>query len=171
MQTTLRMGSVLLVSLFGSILAVQSGDKVKDAQFVQKVSEIDLGEIEISKMAEKQATNARVKEFAKQMVEDHQKCSQELAGIANKANLPVATAISKECREMKEKLSKTSGADFDREYMSAQVKGHQLALDLFKDQAKNGQNADLKAFATKTIPQIEEHLRTAQAISKTLDKN
>ena len=171
MQTTLRFGGVFLVALFGSVLAVQSGDKAKDSTFVQKASEGNLGEIEISKMVAKQTTNAKVREFANKLAEGHTKANQELSGIANKLNITVANEISKHCREMKEKLSKSSGADLDREFIAAQVKGHEEALQMYKDQAKNGQNADLKAFANKVVPTIEEHLRQARDLSKTLDKN
>jgi putative membrane protein len=98
------------------------------------------------------------------------KANQELTGIATKLNITPASEISKHCREMKEKLAKTSGGDFDREFIAAQVKGHEEALQMYKDQAKNGANADLKAFAAKTIPTIEEHLRQAQELSKSLPK-
>jgi len=171
MQTTLRLSGVLVVALFGSMLSAQSGDKAKDSTFVQKASEGNLGEIELSKMVAKQTTNAKVREFANKLAQDHMKANQELTGIANKLNITPANEISKHCREMKEKLSKKSGGDLDREFVSAQVKAHEEALQMYKDQAKNGQSADLKAFANKVVPTIEEHLRQARDLSKTLEKN
>ena len=174
MMMSVRVASVLLVSLFAFNHVAQSGDKGKagsDANFVQKVSECDLAEIELAKLAAKQATNARVKEFANRMMTDHQKCSDELTTIAKKQNLRLTTEISQQRRDAREKLSKTSGADFDRQYISGQVKAHREAVELFKDQAKSGQNADLRNFANKQLPTIEEHLRQAQDIERTLDKS
>jgi putative membrane protein len=135
-----------------------------DAAFVMKASESDLTEIALGRLAMKQAENPKVREFASRMVEDHTKCSQELTTIAKKHNIPVATESSKKHQEMITKLSNIKGADFDRQYMDGQVKAHQSAVKLFQDEAKNGQNPDLKAFAQKTLPDIENHLKHAQQI-------
>lgn len=173
MRTSLYLGSIAVLSLFGSILAVQSGEKDKgpDANFVLKSSESNLVEIELGKLAQKQSSNDRVREFGAKMAKDHGKTSDELADIAKKNGFAMAKEASKEHKDMCEKLKKISGADFDRQYMTGQVKAHRSAVKLFTDQAKNGQNADLRSFASKTLPTIEEHLKMAEEIARTLDKS
>lgn len=142
--------------------------KGNDAEFVQKASESDMAEIEISKLAVKQATDERVKKFATKMVEDHTKSSEQLTHIAKLRKLDLAKEITKAHRDKAEKLSKASGADFDRQFMQTQVQAHEEALKLFQDQAKNGQDPELRAFAAKTVPVIEHHLKMAQEITKGL---
>jgi putative membrane protein len=68
-------------------------------------------------------------------------------------------------REAMDKLAKLSGADFDREYMRNQVKDHEKAVALFERQANSGSDADLKAFATKTLPTLREHHQMARDLA------
>jgi putative membrane protein len=68
-------------------------------------------------------------------------------------------------REAMDKLAKLSGAEFDREYMRHQVKDHEKAIALFEGQANRGSDADLKAFASKTLPKLREHQQMAQSIA------
>ena len=66
------------------------------------------------------------------------------------------------------KLSEKSGKEFDRDYMSMMVKDHQDDVDKFEKMSKDGNDADLKAFATKTLPILRAHLDSAKAINDAL---
>jgi putative membrane protein len=141
-----------------------------DATFVQKASESNLVEIALGELAARQASNPRVKEFGSKMATDHGKVSKELADVASKNGIKVTTVMSKSHRDMIDNMSKRQGADFDSEYMNHQVKAHEASKTLFSNQAKNGQNADVKAFASKTLPVIEEHLNMAREVAKSVKK-
>ena len=41
---------------------------------------------------------------------------------------------------------------------------HQAAVDLFRAYAQSGDNAELKQWASRTLPSLEEHLREAQQL-------
>jgi len=66
----------------------------------------------------------------------------------------------------KDKLAQMSGAEFDKEYMSAMVKDHETDVKDFDTQSKDGNDADIKAFAGKTLPTLQEHLKMAQAAAQ-----
>jgi putative membrane protein len=68
-------------------------------------------------------------------------------------------------RKMMDKMSKLSGADFDREYMKQQVADHDKTVALFEKQSKNGKDAELKAFADRTLPTLREHQQMAKDIN------
>ena len=168
MFTSLRLGVFLTLSLLGGGIHSYSGeiDKKSDATFVLKASGSDLAEIEFAKLAMKQASNARVREFAAKMVKDHTQSSEELAPIAEKHGFALAKDVDSKHKDVCEKLKKLSGAEFDREYMTNQVKAHQTAVKLFTQQSKSGQNADLRAFASKVLPTIQEHLKMAKELDQ-----
>ena len=65
-------------------------------------------------------------------------------------------------------LSQKSGADFDKAYVDAMIDGHKKTLDLMNDEAKNGKDADFKAFAAKTAPVVQKHLDAINAIHKSM---
>jgi len=146
-----------------------SGDKegkpVSDAQFVHKASASDLAEITLGQIGMKQGQSAEVKQFAQQMVTDHTMSSKELLAIAGKKGLAPATQMDEKHKALVGKLLALKGAEFDRAYMEHMVIDHKEAVALFQGEANNGKDADLKAFAAKTLPVIQKHLKMAQELS------
>ena len=69
---------------------------------------------------------------------------------------------AKDRREIN-KLSKLSGADFDREYMKSMVSDHQKDVSEFKSESKSSRDNDVKSFAAKTLPTLQQHLDLAQS--------
>jgi putative membrane protein len=140
----------------------------KTEDFVKTVAISDLFEIESSKLAQQKATAAPVKSFASQMQKDHTKTSTELKGLVSagkvKAQLPAAMDDSHKSKL--DKLKGLSGADFDKQYVSDQQSAHKDAVDLFERYAKGGDNADLKAWAAKTVPALKHHKEMADKLPK-----
>lgn len=64
------------------------------------------------------------------------------------------------------KLSKLSGANFDREYMKNMVSDHKKDISDFKSEARKAKDPDVKQFAASTEPTLEEHLKLAQSAEK-----
>ena len=65
----------------------------------------------------------------------------------------------------KDKLAKLSGADFDREYMDMMVKDHVKDVKEFEDASTKAKDADVKAWAAKTLPTLREHLQMARDVN------
>lgn len=145
-------------------LAAREDREVKggDQEFVTKASQSDMAEIATSTMAKSQATDKGVREFAAKMIEDHTKTSMELKALAEKKGYKVATTLDEKHRAEAAKLKKLEGAAFDRAYIAGQVKDHVEAVALFKKQSEGGGDADLKAWAKKTLPDLEHHLEMAK---------
>ncbi|HUQ87024.1 MAG TPA: DUF4142 domain-containing protein [Vicinamibacterales bacterium] len=80
-------------------------------------------------------------------------------------------ALDRERAGMTEPWMQATGAAFDEGFTAAQVKAHQDAIALFDQQTKIGSDSELKAFAAKQLPQLRDHLREAQELQRTLQKN
>lgn len=117
-----------------------------------------LAEVEMGKLASTKATNPEVKKFAQKMVTDHTKANDELKTLAAKKNMLLPAEVSSGQKSMMDKLNGLSGADFDKAYIDGQVSDHEATVKLFEDQAKDDSDAELKAFAAKTLPIIKGHL-------------
>jgi putative membrane protein len=98
-------------------------------------------------------------------VTDHTKVNQELTALVQAKQLPVATELDQKHQAMAEQLATLHGAAFDRAYLAGQVADHEQTVTLFTTQANEGQDAELKAFATKTLPTLQEHLRMVRALA------
>lgn len=131
------------------------------ADFVKIAAISDMFEIESSKLASARA-DASSKQFATKMISDHTETSAELKAIAPKAGVEIPGALDSSHQSKLDKLKGLQGANFDREYDSMQVGAHENAVSLFERYAKGGDNAELKAFAAKQLPHLQEHLRMAK---------
>lgn len=150
-----------------------SGVTGADRDFVADQLEDGQAEIELGRLAQERATNPRVKEFAAMMVSDHTRAGEELRRLAGSgaAQAPAAEEKNRDHKSLREDLAKLNGAEFDREYMEAMVKEHKEAVDEVKDKAENSQNTDVKQWAAKTLPSLQQHLEQAQQIHESLDRN
>lgn len=135
-----------------------------DAKFAVDAANGGMTEIELSKLAVNQATNAKVKEFANMMVMDHSKAGEELKGIAVTKNITLPDSISTDSKKAWTDLSAKKGADFDKAYVDKMVSDHKSTVDLFEDASKNVKDPELKGFADKTLPVIKGHLTQITAI-------
>jgi putative membrane protein len=87
------------------------------------------------------------------------------ATTSAKTEMDHSKMTKSEGQKVMDKLSKLSGADFDREYMKHMVEDHVKDVALFEKEAKNGKDADLKAWAEKTLPTLKEHLQMARDVN------
>jgi putative membrane protein len=135
--------------------------------FVKQVAISDMFEIESNKLGQEKG-NAAQKAFASQMVADHTKSSRELKELISsgkvKAELPAALDSSHQSKL--DKLKEKSGSDFASEFNSMQVSAHKDAVSLFERYADGGEDAELKAWASKTLPALRHHLEMAQQLDK-----
>lgn len=140
-----------------------------DADFAVKAADAVLAEVELGKLVVEKATDQRIKDFARRMANDHQKANDELMTIATRHNITLPPVISEEHVDKQRKLRDKSGAAFDREYIDLMVKDHAKVVSLFEKAASNAANADLKAFATKTLPTLKKHQEQAKVLRDSID--
>ena len=137
-----------------------------DNTFVTKAAEGGLAEVELGKLAVEKASNDQVKQFGQRMVDDHSKANDELKTIAQKKNITLPSEISAKDKGLRDRLAKLSGASFDHAYMAAMLSDHKKDVSEFRVESNSGKDADIKAFAAKTLPTLEEHLKLAQDANK-----
>jgi putative membrane protein len=145
----------------GSALAAPSA---ADADFVMKAGQAGVAEVAAGRMAETRGESQAVKTFGQRMVTDHTKAGDELKNVAVKSGATVPATSSPEQMQAAQKLAGLKGAAFDKAYAEQMVKDHEEAVALFEKEASSGSDADLKAFAGKTLPTLQEHLKMAKAL-------
>ncbi len=135
-----------------------------DTEFMNKAAQGGMAEVELGKMASTKAQNAEVKQFGQQMTADHTRANNELKTLAAGKNVTLPTDVGAMHKATMDKLSKLSGAEFDREYVKAMVEDHEKDVAEFQKQADSGTNADVKAFAAKTLPTLKSHFEMIKAM-------
>lgn len=135
--------------------------------FVKEAAISDMFELQSSQLAAERADDA-TKQFATQMIADHQKTSGELKAMveSGKVKAQIPTALDSTHQSKLDTLKTLNGAEFTKQYRTDQVKAHKDAVDLFQRYAKGGDNQDLKAWAAKTEPDLSKHLKMAEDLGK-----
>ena len=135
-----------------------------DKEFMTEAAAGGMEEVELGRMAAQKGQSADVKKFGQRMVDDHSKANDELKQLAARKGVTLPTEMKDEQKEDRDKLSKLTGADFDKEYMKMMVDDHDKDVKEFQDEAESASDADLKAFVSKTLPTLKEHQSMAKEI-------
>jgi putative membrane protein len=141
-----------------------------DAHFVMQAAEGGMMEVTKGKLAAQKGSHEGVKQLGQRMVDDHTKANDELKSIASGKNITLPGEPKPPMQAALGKLEKLDGAAFDRAYVDDQVRDHEKTIALFEREAKGGKDAELKAFAEKTLPTLKEHLTMVRDVKSKLAK-
>jgi putative membrane protein len=171
----MRKGFVLL-TLF-SLIAVGSttipafaagkGLASGDETFMKEAASGGMMEVQLGQVAQEKGKMQEVKDFGSRMVTDHGKANDELKALATTKNVTLPAQLLPKHKSGVDKLSR-AGADFDKKYMQAMVKDHMKDVADFKKATRTVKDADLNAWAVKTLPVLEQHLQQAKDIAQKL---
>jgi putative membrane protein len=139
-----------------------------DQTFLKNAAVGGLMEVELGRLATEKASSADVKQFGQRMVDDHGKANEQLATIAKQKNVDVATQLTGKGKADYDRLSKLSGEQFDRAYMQMMVQDHRKDVAEFRKESTSAKDADVKSFASQTLPTLEDHLKMAQQAQSSL---
>lgn len=139
-----------------------------DASFMTDAAQSGIAEVSLAKLAQQKSSDKRVKEFARRIERDHEKANNALMQIFRHKKMTPPTATDSTHQSDVDRLSKLSGAEFDREYMSLMVREHQKDIADFQREAKSAKDRQLRAWTQQTLPKLEQHLKSAQSIDRSL---
>jgi len=164
MKLTTRLSTLLILGALGSFAATAAHAR-SDAAFMKEAAQAGNAEVEASKLAQTKAQRADVKTFAQTMIDDHTKVGDELKALAasKKVELPTGPSVMQK-GELK-MIDAGADAKFDERYVKAfGVKAHEDTVKLFQEAASEAKDADVKAFAQKTLPGLQHHLEMARSL-------
>jgi putative membrane protein len=140
----------------------------QDSTFVMKAAMGGMMEVEAGNIAQQNASHDRVKAFGSMMVNDHGKANSELIALAAGRGITLPTALPPDMQKHMDEMRKMKGKAFDDHYMSMMVDDHKKDITLFEKQSTGGTDAELKAWAAKTLPVLQMHRDSATAINKAI---
>lgn len=138
-----------------------------DEKALKDMAQANINEIAAAKIAQSMAHSSEVKSFAQQMIKDHVDALTKVQTIAQKKGVELPTEPDEKHKAMGAKLEKQSGDEFDKMYMeNAGTKDHKIALSTLQSESSKIKDTDVKALAEEHTPVVEQHLKSAQQISK-----
>lgn len=139
-----------------------AGIAAADAAFVKEAAVGGMAEVELGNLAKEKAASNDVKQFGDRMVTDHSRAGDELKQWAQQKNVTLPAELDAKHKALRARLSKLSGDAFDKAYMREMLADHRQDVAAFKRESTTAKDADLKAWAAKTLPTLQEHLKLAE---------
>lgn len=136
-----------------------------DKSFLEKAAKAGSKEVEVSQAVEARLTDPQVKSFAQMMIADHMAANTELLALAARKGVSIPTEEMKITEKWSKKAAKDK--DIDEDYVKEMKEDHEDAVKLFEKAAKSD-DADIAAFARKTLPALQHHLSTVKELKKTV---
>src|SRR6185312_4828323 len=133
-----------------------------DKDFITKAAQGGAEEVALGELAQQNGGSAAVKSFGERMVNDHRQAGDKLKQVAEKKGITLDNGLTSDAQKEQQSLAKKKGADFDKAYMALMVKDHQDDVNEFQKEANNGQDTDIKSFASSTLPTLQDHLNLAK---------
>jgi putative membrane protein len=145
----------------GTVSTLSDAEKA----FIIKAAQGGMAEVALGSLAAQQGTDPGVKSFGTRMTNDHGKANDELKTLATNKGLTLPTDLDAEHKAKHDELSKKSGKDFDQAYMDDMVKDHEKDVAEFEKESTAARDPDLKAWVSKTLPTLQDHLKQAKEIA------
>jgi putative membrane protein len=139
-----------------------------DRLFLQQAAIGGMAEVELAEFVLSRSHNTEVEAFADRMKADHGQANAELKSIADAAGMKLPTTLDADHRAVRERLATISNQAFDLAYLQGQLVDHQKTAQLLTYVIGSGQDPMLKAFASKNLPIVLEHLHLVQELQTKL---
>ena len=147
----------------------ENNDTEDDAEFAVEAADGGMLEVQLGKLAQTKGSSNEVKTFGEMMVTDHTKANEELMTLATQKNITLPSVLSEESQKTYNDLAEKTGSDFDDAYIDFMVKDHKDDVDAFKKQAEDGNDMDLKSWASGKVSTLEHHLEMAKQTESKVD--
>lgn len=170
----LILGLMLMASACYTLQAQEDTSKLETGradngslEFIRKAAEGGLAEVRLGQLALERGSSPQIRDYGKRMVSDHQKANDELRNFAQGWGYrEFPEKVTDRARENYDNLARLSGAEFDRAFVRQMIKDHEETVELFRREAENGQNQQLKSWAKNTLPVLEQHLQDVRNLER-----
>lgn len=138
-----------------------------DSAFFRVAALADIAELQASELALERAENPEVRQYAQQMIRDHQQQQPRVTALAKEKGVDVATQLDAPRQATIDRLRDLQGSQFDQTYMDAQVTSHQETVQAYETAAAEG-DPQVNELASKSLPMLRHHLQMAQRLQTAL---
>jgi putative membrane protein len=149
-----------------------------DLAIIAHLHHVNVMEIDLGKLAQKQSSAAAVKKYGEMLVREHGASDKKVLAFAKARGTavipedkPDTEADRKQSQAMMDRMTKLrtlKGADFDREYLSMMVEGHDNELAKTDPSIAAATDPELKKMLEERRTTLQRHADGARELLKTL---
>jgi len=147
------------------------GQTQRDAEFVYDVIESNYGEIKLAELANQRSRNNQVKQIAQTLLTDHTASLNELKTLAQAKAISIPVEERAASKRKLEDMAGESGEEFDKGWLKEMMGLHDETIEKFEKRMEDTNDAELKAYISKTLPVLRKHHESLEACNEKLKKN
>lgn len=136
-----------------------------DTQFASIAVMSAVLEKEIGHLAIERGSSDSVKQFGQMLVDSKTQFIDEMMQITSGIGMVLPNQLNAKDQATVTKLSNLSGERFDHEFLKLIQGKLQRDFSLFQRQSERGMHLELKALASRTLLEIQEHLQKAHRLT------
>lgn len=156
---------LIAAAALATAFAAHAEASKKDQEFMTKAAAGGLYEVQAGNLAQEKGRTPTVKAFGEMLIKDHSAANEELKALASAKGVTLPAALPADKKKRLDKIA--SAKDFDKEFVDeVGLDDHKKDIQLFEKASKDADDADVKAFATKTLPTLKAHREHAQGLQK-----
>jgi putative membrane protein len=159
------------VALLASVFGTRAEDKPTPAPFdaaafAKAVAIGGMYDVYLSELVGSQTKNIDVRKLAVGLVADHLVAGPGLKAAAKQAGIELPKKLDDAHQKQYNAFKTYKGDDLDRDFVKAVVQRLTVGVALFTRASKEAKNKDIKDFATKNLPTLQNHLEMAKRLEK-----
>lgn len=148
-----------------------SAEAQRDAEFTYEVVASNYGEIKLAELANQRSRNNEVKNLAQTLLADHTTALNELKTLAQAKAISIPVEERETAERKIDNLADKSGQEFDKEWTVEMLAMHKESIGKFEDRLESTEDAELKAYISKTLPVLKKHREQLKALEQKLKAN
>jgi len=125
-------------------------------------------EMQLAQLAQTKTQDQKVKDIAQRMLQDHQQADRQLQDAAQQSGVTIPRALPLINQQELKVFQSLSGRDFDQQFISHMRTAHAKALNAYQDVEQLAKNDQIKQFASKTLPTLQQHYQDVQQAATAL---
>jgi putative membrane protein len=137
-----------------------------DGRFAQELAYGHIMEVRLAQMAQQQAKDGKVRQFAKQMEEDFSQWQTRWTNVASNNGMKVNPNMGPDHRSKIERLRQAGKHNFDRVYLDIVTENLGSMLPYLQKEGRDAQKANVRDMVNQEIPVVRQHLSRAQSLEQ-----
>jgi putative membrane protein len=152
-----------------SIGSVTAQADPETADFLVKAANGGMTEVKLGEIAKQKAAHEKVKGMGDLMSMDHNRVNNTVKQLATQRNVSLPATVGEDKQKVIDAMAAKTGKEFDRAYVKYMIKDHEDDIALFKRAVDKVNDADVRTFASNTLPKLQEHLDSFKTVQKIIN--
>lgn len=172
MKRVVKYGLPVVLLIIGGIAYMTvaeedpSGLSSADRTFLLEVVDTRMMDWAQGNLAIEKAATRKYQNYGRRLMKDQDKLMAEIKVLAESKKFSLPTEISNQKSAELDRMKTVSGESFERRFRRMIIKDHKRDIDFFKKTAESSADPEIRDFAKRYLPLMEQHLELARDLNK-----